>query len=393
MTQQIVLTTKQLVGLTAVMLMAFAASLGMAFNLDAIAISFATSNTTAGLITSAEMATIALASLTFARLAGRLDQYKVYVTGLAVIVIANIGSILAQDIPMLGVSRLIGGFAVGAVTATVMGTAGRSRDAAMTFGLIIGGVGVMAIVIAFILPRALPLYQVLPGAFAWAQVDGLYIVYVALALAGLFFIRWTPRDFDPDAGSRTRKVAAPRSGWLALLGLGIMFYGHGLLGVFLVKVGRDMGLAPEVMGYVFMGAGVCGIFFPMAAGFIGTHLPSTLPIIALVMAIMATAVVVATTDAHMVFFLIAPVFASLPSAVIPIFLGAMSRVDPSGGLTAAHQAFLLIGVAVAPLVGGVLSDFGGYIVNGFAVGVFVLLGLAVALPGLMNADRLRLAKV
>jgi hypothetical protein len=261
----------------------------------------------------------------------------------------------------------------------------------MTFGLIIGGVGVMAIVIAFVLPRALTMYQVLPGTFAWALVDGLYIVYTVLALAGLLFIRWTPRDFDATGGSHGAKVAVARSGWLALMGLGVMFYGHGLLAIFLVKVGRDLGLAPEVIGYVFMGAGVCGIFFPMAAGYIGTHFPSSLPIMLIVAVIMATAMVVATTNSSMVFFLTAPIFASLPSAVIPIFLGAMARVDPSGGLTAAHQAFLLIGVAVAPLVGGLLSDFGGYIVNGFAVCGFVLLGLLIALPGLLSADRLRLA--
>ena len=81
MTFQIRLTSIQLVAMTGVLLLAFTASLGMPFNIDAIALSFDASNTTAGLVASVGMAAIAAGNLTFARLATRLSAQRIYFAG------------------------------------------------------------------------------------------------------------------------------------------------------------------------------------------------------------------------------------------------------------------------------------------------------------------------
>jgi predicted MFS family arabinose efflux permease len=103
--------------------------------------------------------------------------------------------------------------------------------------------------------------------------------------------------------------------------------------------------------------------------------------------------IVAYTGSTTVFFVSAPIFMALPAAIIPIFLGAMARLDPLGGLAAAHQAFLMVGGALAAFTGGVLSDLGGYQLNGLGVAVFVVVGVVLAQPGLARADHLRHAPV
>ena len=377
--------------LSLVLLLSFAASLGMAFNLDAIVVSFNTSDTVAGLVASTEMGSIAAGTLLIIRLTGRLDPHRVFAIGALTIVTFNIVSIFAADVVWLALSRIPVGFALGAVSATVMATAGRSHKPEMTFGVIVASMSVMGIFIAFVLPRALSMHAVLPAIHAWSALDGLYIVYVLCSVCALLFIHWTPaRSTKAEAGDGASELAPlHRSGWLALFGLAFIFFGHGLLALFLVKVGRDLGLAPEVVGYVFMAASALGIALPIAVGYMGTRVPTRISISAGAAILVAAALIVANTHVSMVYFVVAPVFAVLPAAIFPIFLGALSRLDLSGRLVAANQAFLMLGGALAPLIGGALSDYAGYPANGVAVACFVGIGVFLGLPALARADALR----
>ena len=113
----------QLTALTAVLLLAFAASLGMAFNVDAIALAYGATNSSAGLVASAELGAIAAGVLTFARFAGRWPTQRIYVVGVSLILVGNLVSMLASDVLSLLVLRIPTGLALGAVSATIMATA------------------------------------------------------------------------------------------------------------------------------------------------------------------------------------------------------------------------------------------------------------------------------
>lgn len=360
----------------------------MAFNLDAIVVSFNTTDTVAGLVASGEMGSIAAGTLLIIRLSGRFHPHRVFFVGAATIVTFNVVSVIAPDVLWLGLSRLPAGFALGAVSATVMQTAGRSHRPEMTFGLITASIGVMGMFISFVLPRALNMHQILPAVHQWSQLDGLYIVYVLCSLCALLFIHWTPGG---AGGAQSASDHAPlhRSGWFALVGLALLFCGHGLLGVFLVRLGRDLNLAPEVIGYVFMAASLLGIALPVTVGYVGTRVASRISIAIGGAVLITTGLIVANTQLPTVYFLIAPIFAVLPSGIFPIFLGALSRIDPTGRLVGANQAFLMVGAAIAPFIGGALSDFAGYSANGVALACFVAVGVMLAQPALARADALR----
>lgn len=386
---RIELTAGQLLSLTGVLLLAFAASLGMAFNIDAIALSFDATNTVAGLVASAEMAAIAAGNLTFAKLAPRMNARRIFVAGVLVVVALNLASVAAPSIGWLLLCRAPAGFALGAVVATVMGTAGRSSKPESTFGVINSMVGAMGIFIAFVLPRALNLHELLPPVTAWSQVDGLYLVYALCSLCALFFIPGTPKpqpvELDTSTGERPKLLA----GWLGLLGLGIVFFGHGTLALFIVKIGREVPLTPETIGYVFMAGSLLGVFMPLLAGFLGTRMAALGPITVILVAIVVAALGLASARTPLQFYIAAPAFAMLPIAIMPIFLGCLARMDPSGSLTGAHAAFVLIGGAIAPFVGGALSDVGGYLLNGWFVVGCVVVGAALGYPALRQADAQR----
>ena len=84
-----------------------------------------------------------------------------------------------------------------------------------------------------------------------------------------------------------------------------------------------------------------------------------------------------------------PIFATLPTTIMPIFLGCLSRADRSGKLAASHVAFVLSGTSVAPFIGGMLIDNGGFaFAGGFAV-IMIMLGALLICPMVLNADRQR----
>ncbi|MEQ8485481.1 MAG: hypothetical protein RIB46_14080 [Pseudomonadales bacterium] len=387
---RIAFTRLQLVSLTAVMILAFVASLGMAFNVDAITVSFAASNTLAGFVASAEMASIALGSLVFAGLAPRMNARVVYTAGVSAIIVLNLVSILVPDVMWLFLCRAPAGFALGAVVATTMATAGRSDQPEMTFGVINSSVGVMGIVIAYVLPRSLRLHEHLPLPQIASELDGLYLTYAFMSLFAFACLRTLPR-LPPVVPPRADAVVppVPRSGWLALAGMGLIFFGHGTLALFLVTIGRSVPLSPEVVGYVFMAGGVFGIIAPLIAGYLGSRMAATGPIFGVLIALAVFAVLLANADTPMEFFIAGPIFATLPIAMMPIALGVLSRLDQTGRLTGSHPAFVLLGGAIAPFVGGAISDIGGFAASGwFAVACIVAGGLLM-LGAVRQSDRMR----
>jgi predicted MFS family arabinose efflux permease len=380
----------QLISITAVMLLAFSASLGMAFNIDAIALSFGTSNTLAGLVASAEMASIAVGTLVFAKLAPRMNARRIYTAGVLFIVFLNLLSVFVTNAGWLLACRVPAGFALGAVVATVMGTAGRSNAPEYTFGVINAMVAVMGMFIAFVLPRALNMHTALPSGVAWSELDGLYIVYALCSVCAIFFIRTTPipKPVRLDS-SRTDEAPPLFIGWLALAGLGVVFFGHGTLALFMVKIGRSIPLTPETIGYVFMVASGFGIAAPLIVGYLGSRMSVLWPLAIILGVLGVSALGLASARTAMQFYLMVPLFAILPTAMMPFYLGALARLDASGSLTGAHPAFVLIGGAVAPFVGGALSDFGGFTTNGWFVVACVVLGAVLGYPALRVADSRR----
>ena len=385
-------TVMQSVALTAVLLLAFAASLGMAFNVDAVVLSFSATNFQAGLVATTELSGIAAGNLLLGRLASRLNPHRVYLLGALAIAGFNLLSLFTGSVWELLALRAPAGFALGAVLSTVMATAARSATPELTFGVINSLVGVMGLALAFVLPRALHAHllanEVSPSFLDWNELDGLYAVYILCALLALAFIRGTPvpkplPPADPATGSPSKGV-----GWLALVGLGVMFFGHGTLALFLVRVGRAIPLEAETIGYVLMTGALVGIAAPLLAGYVGSRMAPGLPIAVIVLTLLVAAVSLSNIGTVPAFFVATPLFAALPTAVMPIMLGVLSRFDPSGALAGSHPAFIMIAGAIAPFAGGFIRDAsGGFAANGWVAAACILVGALLCRPVMVAARR------
>lgn len=404
----IALAGKPLYTLTAMLLLAFAAVVAMPFNISGIVQSFAISNSTAGLIASVELGAISVASLLVARLAGSLSPRRIYAVGISAILIANALTVLAADVAVLMVLRAIAGLGAGSVTATVMFTAGKSRDPERTFGVINSFVGIMGMAMALLLPQALLLHQVF-GAGHLQAVDGLYLTYVAAAVAALLLIRSVPvpppvttgtaaagasTDLSAKTGGAESALVrpAPLIGWVALWGLGIVFFGHGTLGIYIVELGRSTGLSAQAIGNTFAAGSLIGIGAPLLGGLIGARFRAALPISVILAAVAVFAVLLAHTESPLGFYVLAPLFSVGPMMMIPLALGVMARIDRSGRLTGSHPAFVTLGGAIAPIAGGALRDMsGGFALTGWFVAACLLLGFLLMTAAIRAADRSRVS--
>lgn len=381
----------RLLALTALMLLSFSALIAMPFNISGIVGSFEISNAAAGLVATVEMAAVAISSLLFAQLAPRLQPRTVYAVALSVILLMNLATILAPSVAVLYFTRACAGAAAGAVVATVMSIAGRSTTPETTFGVINSCVGVMGMMLALLLPQALKLH-LLAGDMTLRPADGLYLVYLGFALIGMVFIRLAPVPPPVPVARADGPAIAPLPlyGWLALLGLGILFFGHALLAVFIVEVGLGVPLSAEVIGVVFLFGSAFGVVAPLAAGWLGTRFKAAIPVTVIVLAIIVFGLLLAKASSPWQFYLAGPFYAMMPIALMPFTLGALSRVDPTGRLAGAHPAFVMLGSAAAPLSGGAIRDFSGdFIANGWVMVLCVVVGTALLARVVINSDRLR----
>lgn len=383
--------TSRLIEITGLKLFALAATLvigsavpfGMPYNVEAIAVAFATSNTNVGIVIMVELLTIAVTTLVAAQYTSKMNIRATLLICFGTIIAANAASIWAPGLPTFGGFRVIAGVGTGIVTAIVMSVAGRSRNPAMTFGIITSGVGVMGMILAQVVPRAIAEYG-LPGA---------YTVYIAFGVLGLPLILFFPRPAAATDASGAAAGAPPCTaglkGWAGLVGLGFIFLGHGALVAFLMRIGISIEISPAMIGNVFFGGAVFAVIAPLISGYLGSKLPSVFPVSLILTVLVIGAFLLGNADTPIEFYLFGPLFGALPLAMMPMILAAIARVDASGKLTGAHPAFLTFGGAIAPLFGGITSDYGGYPATALFTIACLVLGSAL-LAGLgRQADRLR----
>ena len=385
------LKASEVASIAFVLICCFAASLGMAFNIDGIKESFNLTNADAGKLISLEMFSIALGNFFFARLTHIANSKKVFFIGASVIFLFNLLSVIATEPLHLAFFRIPTGLALGAVAATCAGRIARSDKPDINFGVINSAVGFMGVLMAFTLPRAMGLDFAFSSSFNLTGIDGLYLVYGICALFAVLIAFRTPHDNEKKPQAMDQSAKTLRIGWFALLGIGIMFFGHGSVGLFIVRIGREIGISAENIGYIFMVGSSLGIVLPLIAGWIGTKVRAFFPILVLVILLAMATTALSISDSAWQYFLVVPIFATLPTAIMPIFLGCLARTDSSGKLAASHVAFVLSGTSAAPFIGGVLIDTGGFgLAGGFSV-FMIMLGALLIFPMVIKADRQKMS--
>ena len=374
------------IGLVGCLVFLCGAPLGMPFNIGAIIDAFGVSKAAAGTTATFELFAISIASLLTARFSDRLPARRMLVATLLLAALFNASTIFAGSIEAVVASRFFAGIVEGAGMSTIISIAARSSRPVLAFGLINASVG------GFIIP----LSQAIHIPITQFGVDGAYGLYLALNLVGLLFVPLLPR---PQAASNAEDDQAPQAqspattlpayyGWVGLVGLFVIFFSHGGMLLFSERIALGVGMQLAEYSNLLTVGGVLTVAGSLLVGTFGARMRATLPAILFVGLMVLLAYPIGTAATPLTLFLVLPVFAAIPIAWLPVFLGALVRLDPSGRFAAANPAFVTMGGALAPMITGFIADRAGFPVLGIFTACAILVGLALCLLTCVKADRL-----
>lgn len=374
------------VGLLGCLVFLFGAPIGMAFNIGAIIDSFDLTKAQAGTVATFELFAVSVASLITARFSDRLPVRVMLYATLLLAALLNGVTMLVETYETLAAARFFAGSAEGSGMSMIISIAARSSRPVLSFGLVNASVGGYII----------PLSQAIHFPITLYGVDGAYGLYLALNLLGLALVPLVPK---PQAGpleqdssaaqpSQTRPRASAYFGWVGLTGLFVVFFAHGGLLLFSERIALGAGLALAEYSHVMTIAGVLTVAGSLLVGSFGANMRATLPAILCVGLMAILAYPLAAADSELLLFIVLPIFGALPIVWLPVFLGSLVRLDPSGRFAAANPAFITMGGAVAPMITGRIADSAGFPVLGVFTACAILLGLALCLASCVRADRI-----
>lgn len=376
----------QLAALLVLFMTAFAAPLTIAFNIGTVISAFGASRAEAGLVMTVEGVSVSIAALVCSQVITKYYLKSLLFFGLTFVVVGNGLTMLATDVTTMIACRVLAGIGIGTVVCAVMATAARTPKPEMTFGWVNGCAG------AFISLLGLSV----PYVISRAGIDGAYGLYTVLALVGLVLIL-----VIPNSKAVAHVAAAPlnkgksvtkwsrNAGWIALLGLGIFFFGQAGIAAFVARIGESIDVSLKTVGTIFFFGGLLTIIGPIAAGVVGSRFGATRPLV-FIGAIFCLAVLGITIGGEkMSFYLSVPMIMILPAILLPSFLGGLAVVDPTGRLAGAQPAFATMGGAMGPVAAGIIADVGGFGALGWFVVAVLVTGLALMAAGTLKADGIR----
>ena len=385
------ITRMQQVGLIMVMLACFTEALTVAFNIGAIMTRFDASGAEAGFVATAQGLCVALAALTGTRLIARQTARSLVAIGLVLVAAGHALAILATSVVMMAAFQAIGGLGTGLVVCVVMATAARTPKPEMTYGLINGSVGAYLSVLALTVPKVL----------AFGGFTAAYGFYAILALAGLLWLPAVPNTrapktsgapVDAAAGASEQRAVGKPAGWIALVGMGVLFCSIAGMGAFIERIGVKAEISLQTIGWAFFGGGLLTIVGPISAGIVGARFGSTRPLVLLGALICVAAFGLAVDGAMLSYLISVPLWIVLPAVLMPFFLGGLAVVDPSGKLAGAHPAFATLGGSMGPLTAGALADAAGYRTLGWIVVAAVIAALTLMAFATRRADKIRVTE-
>lgn len=366
----------QYVGLLGCLIFLFGAPIGMAFNIGAIIDSFGVSKAAAGMIATAELFAVSVASLLTARFSHRLNARVIVLSALILAALMNMATILAQSFDWLVVARFAAGAAEGSGMSIIISIAARSSRPVLSFGLVNASVGGYII----------PLSQAIHFPITAYGADGAYGLYLVLNLVGLSLVALLPRPKAVsaiNAGADQTASTAPRApaliGWIGLCGLFALFFAHGGLLLFSERISLAVGMSLVGFSQIATVGGILTVAGALLMGTFGARLQATLPTIMLVGFMGLLAYPIGAAGSPLVLYLILPIFMAIPIAWLPVFLGALVHLDPSGRFAAANPAFITMGGAIAPMITGRIADGLGFPALGVFTAVVIVFGLALCL--------------
>jgi MFS family permease len=325
----------------------------------------------AGWLASGELLLVAIGALLVSTFGHRLSGRRLAATAAVAVAVAN-AIAMVPLIETIAVGRLLSGLGMGALTAAVMMLAAKWQDMQRVFALMQG----TGIVTGSLMYFAAPIFVSHHGPMLLFATVGL----LSVCAAGLV-----------RTGFSGERLAAPvsRDGGAAALSLAPMLASFGWASVaagvtaftsYVMLVGKGLGFSDAITGDLFAVSSLLIMLGPAGAVLLGNRAGIFRPLFCGLLAVAVAPILIVRSSSPPLFLLGMVVFGVAGAFVGPFMLAAIGRLDASGRFVGASPAFLMLGMAVGPAVGGAAAASIRVLalVSGACVGLAILLFAAAA---------------
>lgn len=323
-----------------------------------------------------EMLALASASVWFANKGIGLNLRRYSHIGFGGIVLGYICALLSTQLWQFALARFIIGLGEGLVLGAANSAGATASNSERVFGWAQLAIGSATILLVSTIP---------PVTLHWDYQAGTGLVLAVLLLTGLF-LGLLPEHALAEKSDYRR--SSPKG--LPHLSLGIMVLLAFLLfsladlsvWLFAERMGDRAGLSPTTIGLI-LGAGTgIGLAGPVIAILVHIRYGRILPFTAGLL-LLAGSIFGITHASNAQTFIVSLLPMNLAVLfLVPYFLGALAEIDPAGAWTTLSAPIVSFGLAVGPIITGVLAAGAGYEAIGWFAGVLVLGTLALMLAAL-----------
>lgn len=332
-----------------------------------------------GLLGSGELAGLAVAAVGLASFVAHGRRRAWLLAGAGVAGLGHGVSSIELGYTTLLASRATAGLGEGMLMAVAMAAVAGARDPTRLFAQ------VTAIVYAIMAVQ----FMALPPFVATFGPEGIFAALAIMTLLlGALAAVWIP---DAPATAETVIVATEPSSHrkLALPGIAavvIAAIGQMMIWVLSERLGVLAGLSAEGIGIVLAVVLLAAIVGAAAAAWLGTRRGSVLPAMLGLAGFAVAALAMVQVNQVGVYIASNILFGATYAFFTPYFMGALAALDRTGRWTATGGGAQMVGLAIGPLLGGVLVSVGWWSVS-LLILVSMPIAFALLWPLLRFVDR------
>ena len=322
--------------------------------------SFELSIQQSGLLAMSDLGGCAIGCLISIRLQKQFDWQRVLLAAILVMCVGNLLSIWATGYFGLLSSRFLAGLGNGFAVSLVFAALCASSNPDRNFGFYtLGQLIAQAITISF--------FTILIDRFG---IDSVFMALALASAAGIFLIPAFPASFSDasQASFPSSPVAAeaqPRSAFrrsmsvLALVGLGLYFWGFSSIWAFIEFYGAGAGLSANQIGRALGTASLVGIFGPILVVLTQPRIHRDLLLtIGVAAHILSIAFLMMSSD-YMIYLVGGSLFLLSLNFVFPFQMGILAEFDRDGSMAVTALVVQLACLASGPYLGGLVLAHAG----------------------------------
>ncbi|WP_407364264.1 MFS transporter (plasmid) [Pseudomonas luteola] len=316
-----------------------------------LAIQWQLSPSQIGLLFSAELGAMSLATLPAYWWLSRISWRKIAYGAALVAIVGNVLSALAGDYHTLLLLRIVSALAGGSLMILCMSSAAGTANPGRAYGLwVMGQLVLGAFGLVF-----------LPTLFARYGLAASYLILALLLMLCLPLIRAFPSGPDqPPTNERAEAICSTGKAFVGILAVLTFYISLSAVWTFVGALASDSGIAAEASSRILAIASLMGILGAGTASLIAQRV-SKKPLLWLGYALLVGATLLLLDQPGLLRFAAAAlIFKYTWTLVLPFILASLSDLDPSGHLMNTTNLVIGGGLAIGPFLAGYVIEHSGY---------------------------------